>query len=189
MLTDDVIQRGRSIYRCGGAPRSQLTYAEKLAMLKGSTFSMRSRMVASESTVDNSKHAHIFNAWAAGEGGRSRSNSPPADPKKDATLSDIIHKLTTRPVSAAAILEKTPSAHTGKTTQKADPASRNVLDERKEERGHSSPDVQREQYDDNATLALVEWQMIAMVTDRVMLVVFTALVVGANAAVFSNIPE
>ena len=189
MLTDEVRQRRKSIFQYGGGPHNQLTYTEKLAMLRGSGVSLRSRIVASESPGDNSKHLHIFNAWAAGEGSPSRSNSPSSGPKKEPTLSDIVNRLTPRPVSAAPILEKASSTHSRETPQKTDPASRNVLDERKEERRHSSPIMQCEQYDDNATLALVEWQMVAMVTDRVMLVVFTSLVVGANVAVFSYIPD
>ena len=153
----------------------------------------------SEAPIENMKHFHVSKAWTAGEADPSRSSTPPsepAEPKRETKQAKIVGALVTRTISCAAILEKTtphakkkPDCGTNSSLSKqTETALRQILDLLKEQQHHSSPDTRNCHGDDHADRAVVEWQMVAMVIDRVMLAVFALLIVVAYTVIFSRIP-
>ena len=69
-----------------------------------------------------------------------------------------------------------------------DPAVQKILDLLKEQRAHSLQNTKNNENDDESDQAIVEWQMVAMVADRVMLVVFTLVVLVVCTALFGGAP-
>ena len=68
------------------------------------------------------------------------------------------------------------------------PVMHQILDLLKDQRSQSSRKARTDKVDDESDLAMVEWQMVAMVTDRVLLAVFIVLVLVTYAIIFGGAP-
>jgi len=171
------------------------TDPDRLARRKGSAPHL-THPTESEASIEKMKHFHVSKAWTAGEVEPSRRSTPPdqpAEPKRETKQADIVDALATRSDSCAAILEKATThaknkpdcgTHTSLSNQ-TETALRQILDLLNEQQNHSSPDTRNGHGDDRA---MVEWQMVAMVIDRVMLAVFALLTAIAYIVIFSRIP-
>ena len=71
------------------------------------------------------------------------------------------------------------------------PVMQQILDLLKEQRAPTVPtrkSKMEKKVHDQSDLAMVEWQMVAMVADRVIFVSFTALILMVYAIIFSKVP-
>ena len=68
------------------------------------------------------------------------------------------------------------------------PVMQQILDLLKEQRSQPSRKTRTDKGDDESDLAMFEWQMVAMVTDRVLLAVFIVLVLVTYAIIFGGAP-
>jgi len=75
-----------------------------------------------------------------------------------------------------------------KPKESADPTLGQILDLLKEQRSHSKKKTGSDDHDHETDIAMTEWQMVAMVADRVMLIVFTLVALIVTTALFGGAP-
>ena len=171
------------------------TEPELALMENGKKHSLTSSASSSVAVLANTSPSHISTAWTADNGDHSRCDTNPKVPtdQKQASQHGNAHSQTPRARSSVDVLGCTlddgdRSRCNTPPVDPKDPATRKITDLLTEQRAYSSQKTGKVENDVQSDQGLIEWQTVAVVADRVMLVVFTLLVLIAYTALFGSVP-
>ena len=172
------------------------TEPELALMENGKKHSLTSSASSSVAVLANTSPSHISTTWTADNGDHSRCDTNPkvpTDHKQQASQHGNAHSQTPRARSSVDVLGCTVddgdrSRCNTPPVDPKDPATRKITDLLTEQRAYSSQKTGKVENDVQSDQGLVEWQTVAVVADRVMLVVFTLLVLIAYTVLFGSVP-